>query len=116
MTKRVYLDNSATTPVVPEVLEAMMPYFAGEYGNASSLHAFGQAARQAVEKSREEIADTIGSSPSEIVFTSGATRRTTWRLRGFSLRTRRSDTSSLRRSNTMPCSIPASGWKRKATR
>jgi cysteine desulfurase len=83
MTKRVYLDNSATTPVVPEVLEAMMPYFAGEYGNASSLHAFGQAARQAVEKSREEIADTIGSSPSEIVFTSGATEANNLAIKGL---------------------------------
>lgn len=73
MDKCIYLDNSATTPVAAEVLEAMTPYFCEAYGNASSLHASGREARQAIEKGRAEIAAILGVSPSEIVFTSGAT-------------------------------------------
>lgn len=73
MTSRIYLDNSATTPVAPEVLHAMMPYFREEYGNASSLHESGRNARNAIEKSRATVADHLGVTPREIVFTSGAT-------------------------------------------
>ncbi len=70
---RVYLDHNATTPVDPEVLDAMLPYFSGEYGNASSIHTFGQKARAAVETAREKVAALIGARPQEIVFTSGGT-------------------------------------------
>jgi cysteine desulfurase len=70
---RVYLDHNATTPVEPEVLNAMLPYFSGDYGNASSIHAFGQKARSAVETAREHVAALIGARPQEIVFTSGGT-------------------------------------------
>lgn len=73
MSDRVYLDNSATTPVAPEVLAAMRPYFDSVYGNASSLHAFGREARRAVEESRATIAEFLHVLPEEIVFTSGAT-------------------------------------------
>lgn len=73
MLRRVYLDHNATTPVDPAVLEAMLPFFAGEYGNASSIHGFGQRARAAVETAREQVADLIGARPQEIVFTSGGT-------------------------------------------
>jgi cysteine desulfurase len=71
--KRVYLDHNATTPVEPEVLAAMLPYFSGDYGNASSIHTFGQRARSAVETAREHVAVLIGARPQEIVFTSGGT-------------------------------------------
>ena len=71
--QRVYLDHNATTSVAPEVLEAMLPYFAGEYGNAASIHTLGQRARAAVETAREQVADLIGARPQEIVFTSGGT-------------------------------------------
>jgi cysteine desulfurase len=71
--KRVYLDHNATTPVEPEVLAAMLPYFSGDYGNASSIHTFGQKARSAVETAREQVAALIGARPQEIVFTSGGT-------------------------------------------
>jgi cysteine desulfurase len=70
---RVYLDNNATTPVAPEVAEAMRPYWTEDFGNASSVHWFGQRAREAVEKAREQVAQLISAPPAEIVFTSGGT-------------------------------------------
>ena len=71
--RRVYLDNNATTPVLPEVLEAMRPYFAEHFGNASSIHHHGQETRAAVERARESVATLFGCRPSEVVFTSGGT-------------------------------------------
>jgi cysteine desulfurase len=70
---RVYLDFNATTPVEPEVLDAMLPYFSGEFGNAASIHTFGQKARAGVEAAREQVAALIGARPQEIIFTSGGT-------------------------------------------
>jgi cysteine desulfurase len=70
---RVYLDYNATTPVDSAVLDAMMPYFAERYGNASSIHSAGQQARGAVDHARESVAALIGAKPAEIVFTSGGT-------------------------------------------
>ena len=70
---RIYLDNNATTPVAPEVAEAMRPYVTEDFGNASSVHWFGQRAREAVEKAREQVARLINAPPAEIVFTSGGT-------------------------------------------
>jgi cysteine desulfurase len=70
---RVYLDNNATTPVLPEVFEAMRPYFGEQFGNASSIHHHGQETRAAVESARESVAELLGCDPSEIVFTSGGT-------------------------------------------
>src|SRR5258708_14961459 len=71
--KRVYLDHNATTPVASEVLAAMLPYFSEAYGNASSIHAFGQAARGAVERARLSVAALLGAQASEITFSSGGT-------------------------------------------
>ena len=71
--KRVYFDNNATTPLAPEVFEAMRPYLLEDYGNASSIHWFGQRARAGVEKAREQVARLLNARPSEIVFTSGGT-------------------------------------------
>ena len=73
MTRRVYLDNNATTPVLPDVLEAMRPYFGEHFGNASSISHHGQETRAAVERSREAVAKLLGARASEIVFTSGGT-------------------------------------------
>ncbi|HEY2821256.1 MAG TPA: aminotransferase class V-fold PLP-dependent enzyme [Candidatus Acidoferrum sp.] len=71
--KRVYFDHNATTAVEPGVLDAMLPYFSGEFGNASSIHAFGQKARAAVETAREQVAGLIAARAQEIVFASGGT-------------------------------------------
>jgi cysteine desulfurase len=73
MQPRVYLDYNATTPVDPEVLETMLPFFSAEFGNASSIHTTGQKARSAVETAREQVAALISAQPQEIVFTSGGT-------------------------------------------
>ena len=71
--QRFYFDHNATTPVSPEVLEAMLPMMAEVYGNASSIHHFGQAARQKLDAARKRVAEALGAEPQEIVFTSGGT-------------------------------------------
>src|SRR5512146_232213 len=71
--QRVYLDNNATTPLLPEVFEAMRPYFLERFGNASSIHQQGQQARAAVEQARESVAALLGCRAAEVVFTSGGT-------------------------------------------
>jgi len=73
MGRRVYLDNAATTPIRPEVLEAMMPYLTGYFGNPSSIHQDGRASRAAIESARKTVAGWIGASTGEIFFTSGGT-------------------------------------------
>ena len=71
--RRIYFDNNATTPVLPEVLAAMLPYFSDAFGNASSIHHHGQETRAAVERARESVAELLHCRASEIVFTSGGT-------------------------------------------
>src|SRR5438477_11641849 len=71
--RRVYLDSNATTPLLPEVFEAMRPYYFEEFGNASSIHHHGQHARAAVERARESVAKLLGCRAAEVVFTSGGT-------------------------------------------
>ena len=80
--KRMYLDYAATTPVHPDVLKAILPYFTDTYGNPSSFHSFGQDAREAVEKARESVASLIGAKAEEIVFTSGGTEADNTALQG----------------------------------
>jgi cysteine desulfurase len=80
--RRVYLDHNASTPVHPEVLAAMLPYFAEQYGNPSSIHGFGREARDAVEAARDEIARFLRVAPEEIVFTSGGTESDNLAIKG----------------------------------
>ena len=91
--KRIYLDHNATTPMRREVLSAMLPYLTEEYGNASSIHAYGQNARDAVEQARASVARFLGARPADILFTSGGTESNNhailgavaavpWRIRG----------------------------------
>lgn len=85
---RIYLDNAATTPVIPEVMAAMLPYFGNFFGNPSSLHSFGQEARRAVEAARAELASLINAEPDEIIFTSGGTESNNFALKGVALANR----------------------------
>src|ERR1041384_7988418 len=71
--QRHYFDHNATTPVAPEVLECMIPCFSESYGNASSIHYFGQQAKMLLEQARRRVAGLLGSRPAEIIFTSGGT-------------------------------------------
>src|ERR1700749_2185406 len=71
--RRIYMDANATTPVQPEVLEAMRPFWMEEFGNASSVHQQGQHARAAVDRAREAVAGLLGCRAAEVVFTSGGT-------------------------------------------
>jgi cysteine desulfurase len=81
--RKVYLDHSATTPVDPRVVQAMLPYLTERFGNASSVHSFGQEARAAVDRARRSVAALIGARPNEIVFVSGGTEANNLAVRGL---------------------------------
>ncbi len=98
MPKKIYLDYAATTPVAKEVLNEMLPYFSERYGNAMSVHSFGQEALQAIDNARERTADFFGASPSEIIFTSGATESNNLAIKGVI----KSHYSNLKNKNTKP--------------
>nr|WP_317412752.1 cysteine desulfurase NifS [uncultured Solibaculum sp.] len=82
MTRIVYADNAATTSTAPSVVKAMLPYFTELYGNPSSLYKVGQEAREGVDRARQQVADAIGSLPSEIFFTSGGSEADNWAIKG----------------------------------
>lgn len=87
--RAIYLDHSATTPVDPRVLEAMLPYFTEVYGNSASIHRFGRAAAKALEESRRAVAAILGCHPTEIVFTGSGTESDNLALRGVAFAQRR---------------------------
>lgn len=86
MTKRrVYVDNSATTPVHPQVLEEMLPFFNEKFGNPSSVHSFGRQAKKAMDKARERVAVALGAKTEEIFFTGSGTEADNWAVKGVAL-------------------------------
>ncbi|MBU4299521.1 cysteine desulfurase NifS [Patescibacteria group bacterium] len=85
MRKKIYLDYAATTPVDTRALKAMLPYFTEKFGNTMSLHSFGQEAKEALEQSREAVADLMGAKPQEIFFTGSATESNNTVLKGIAL-------------------------------
>src|SRR5439155_413990 len=103
MTKRVtYLDNAATTPVRPEVLEAMLPYLGKEtFGNPSSAHRFGRAARAGIEEAKRAVATALGAEPNQVVFTSGGTEADNLAIIGAELAARCCDAGVLFHSDAV---------------
>ena len=83
--RKVYLDHAATTPVHPEVIAAMLPYFHNHFGNPSSVHSFGRDSRKAVDEAREQVAKAIGADPREVFFTSGGTESDNIAIQGLAL-------------------------------
>lgn len=88
-TNSIYLDYNATTPVAPEVSKAMHPYFEEHFGNPSSSHTYGKAAKEALNKAREQVAKLISAEPSEIVFTSGGSESNNSAIIGTALANRK---------------------------
>ena len=87
--RNVYLDHTAATPVNPEVVEAMLPYFDRHFGNPQSLHGFGEEPKRAIDEARASVADLIGAAPGEIYFTSSGTESNNFALRGLALANRK---------------------------
>ena len=83
--RKVYLDNAATTPLLPEIREAMMPYLGDIFGNPSSLHDWGDGAREAIESAREQVAALIGANADEIIFTGSGTESNNFAVKGLAL-------------------------------
>jgi len=82
VTSAIYLDHNASTPVLPEVLEAMLPFYTAAFGNPSSAHPYGRAAREAIEAARSEVAALLGCQPDEVIFTGGGTEASNLAIRG----------------------------------
>ena len=83
--RKVYLDNAATTPILPEVREAMMPYLGAAFGNPSCLHEWGDAARDGMETARNQVAQLIGANAEEIIFTGSGTESNNFAVKGLAL-------------------------------
>ncbi|MDH5186959.1 MAG: cysteine desulfurase NifS [candidate division WOR-3 bacterium] len=81
--KRVYLDYNSTTPLYPEVFEAMLPYLKEHFGNPSNLHFYGRETKEAIENARVQVADLLNAAPEEIFFTSGGTEANNWAIKGI---------------------------------
>src|SRR5438270_6498906 len=79
----IYLDYNATTPLDPAVVEAMLPYLHGHFGNPSSAHAYGKAAHDAVDRARQQMAELLGAQPDEIVFTGGGSEASNQAIKGM---------------------------------
>ena len=81
MKKIIYLDNAATTKTSPEVVEAMLPYFTEQYGNASAIYSIGSSNKEVISRARKDIADVLGAKENEIYFTAGGSESDNWALK-----------------------------------
>jgi cysteine desulfurase len=108
--KEVYLDSGASTIVDPKVLKAMEPYFGKVYGNASSLHRFGQQAKEALEKSRSTIVKSIGAKTDEVVFTSGGTESNNFTLKGIAWANKSRGNHIITTKIEHPCILESAKW------
>ena len=107
MKRFVYADNAATTPVLPEVREVMMPFFGEIYGNPSSAYGKGAEAAAPLAKARETIATLLGAKPTEIFFTASGSEADNWAIKGVaSLKKPRESISSPPNSSITPCFTP----------
>lgn len=116
--KKIYFDYAATTPVDPRVIKVMLPYLGKKFGNTMSIHSFGQDAKIALEKSREQVADLIGAKPNEIIFTSSATESNNLALKGVALAHRSLGGSGFTAHIIIsqiehPCIIETASWLEK---
>lgn len=107
---KVYLDNAATTPLAPEVLEAMLPYLNEKFGNASSLHEWGREAREAIENARATIAQKLNCEVSEIIFTSGGTEANNMAIKGIAFANRDKGNHIITQKTEHPCVLNACKW------
>ncbi|ACX51576.1 cysteine desulfurase NifS [Ammonifex degensii KC4] len=116
----VYLDYAAAAPVLPEVYEAMLPYFTEHWGNPSSIHELGEKAREALEKARAQVADLIGAAPEEIIFTSCGTEANNFALKGIAWahenRGKHIIISSIEHFSIMHCAKTLERWGFEVTR
>ena len=108
--KKIYLDYAATTPVDPRALRAMLPYFSEKFGNTMSLHYFGQEAKEALEESREIVADLMGAKPSEIIFTSSATESNNLALKGIAFANKEKGNHIIISSIEHSCIMESAKW------
>lgn len=115
---QIYFDHNATTPLDEGVLAAMLPWMQGQFGNPSSRHGFGRAARQAVDEAREQVANAVGAHPSQVIFTSGGTEADNLALRGMAAALAPSQVvwSSVEHpAVALPCqSLKMQGWTPRA--
>ena len=110
MRKKIYLDYAATTPIDPRALKAMLPFLKEKFGNTMSLHSFGQEAKEALEESREIIADFIGAKPNEIIFTSSATESNNLALKGIAFANKERGNHIIISSIEHPCVMESAKW------
>ena len=111
--KKIYLDYAATTPVDPRVVKAMLPYFSEKFGNTMSLYSFGQEAKEALEESREVIADLIRAKANEIIFTSSATESNNLALKGIAFANKNKGRHIIISSIEHPCIMESAKWLEK---
>ncbi|MEM7826906.1 MAG: cysteine desulfurase family protein [Candidatus Aenigmatarchaeota archaeon] len=111
--RRIYLDHAATTPIAKEVLEAMMPFFAEKFGNASSLHSWGREAREALEKSREIIKRSVHAKNHELIFTSGGTESNNLAIKGVAFAGRKKGKHIITSAIEHDCVLNATKWLEK---